>query len=121
MRRFCFLRLSAVTYSVLVVEDDRAERLNVSSWVESFGYKVTQVESAEDALAWMKADPCAIALCDVTMAANDGVWLAWRLRERHPSTAVILATALRDCESAVASLRNDVVDYLLKPFDRSRL
>jgi putative nucleotidyltransferase with HDIG domain len=49
------------------------------------------------------------------------VWLAWRLRERHPQTAIILATALRDCETAVSSLRNDVVDYLLKPFDRDRL
>jgi putative nucleotidyltransferase with HDIG domain len=107
--------------SVLVVEDDEALRMSVSSWIESLGYGVAQAASVEDALAAMDEAPAAIALCDVHMAATDGVWLAWRMRERHPQTAIILATALRDCESAVASLRNDVVDYLLKPFDRGRL
>ena len=43
------------------------------------------------------------------------------MRERHPETAIILSTALRDCETAVSRLRNNVVDYLLKPFDRVRL
>jgi response regulator RpfG family c-di-GMP phosphodiesterase len=69
----------------------------------------------------MEQDPSDIALCDANLAGNDGVWLAWRLRERYPRTAIILATALRDCETAVSSLRNDVVDYLLKPFDERRL
>ena len=32
-----------------------------------------------------------------------------------------MATAGRDVEIAVASLRNQVVDYLLKPFDERRL
>jgi putative nucleotidyltransferase with HDIG domain len=108
-------------HSVLVVEDDHALRRVVSSWIESFGYCVHEAESAEHALDAMEEDPTDIALCDANMAGRDGVWLAWRLRERHPHTAIILATALRDCETAVSSLRNDVVDYLLKPFDQSRL
>jgi putative nucleotidyltransferase with HDIG domain len=69
----------------------------------------------------MERSPSTIALCDACIADERGVWLAWRMRERHPKTAVILSTALRDCESAVSNLRNNVVDYLLKPFDRIRL
>ena len=49
------------------------------------------------------------------------IWLASRIRDRFPDTAVIVATASHDVEIAVASLRNQVVDYLLKPFDERRL
>src|SRR5688572_10524116 len=108
-------------HSVLVVDTDHALRQNVVSWIDSFGYKVEEAASAEDALKAMEREPSSIALFDASMADKEGIWLAWRMRERHPQTAVILATALRDCESAVSNLRNDVVDYLLKPFDRIRL
>jgi putative nucleotidyltransferase with HDIG domain len=60
-------------------------------------------------------------LCDVNMPGENGVWLAAQIRQRHPHTAVIMATSLRDIETAVASLRSEVVDYLLKPFNRERL
>jgi putative nucleotidyltransferase with HDIG domain len=96
-------------------------RRTVSSWIDPFGYQVQEAPSAEEALAAMEREPSDIALCDVNMAGKDGVWLAWRIRERHPNTAIVLATALRDCETAVSHMRNDVVDYLLKPFDRIRL
>ena len=107
--------------SVLVVEDDRAQRHEVAGWIDSCGFLVEEASNADQALRTMSASAFDIALCDVNAAAADGVWLAWRIRERHPRTAIILATALRDCETAVSSLRNDVVDYLLKPFDRPRV
>jgi putative nucleotidyltransferase with HDIG domain len=108
-------------HSVLVVDGDHALRRTVTSWIDSFGYGVREVPTAEDALTAMEHEPSSIALCDACISDKDGVWLAWRMRERYPHTAVILATALRDCESAVSNLRNDVVDYLLKPYDRIRL
>ena len=83
--------------SVLVVEDDHLLRNNVSSWIKSFGYTVTEAASADEALAFMEHEPIDIALCDVGMASTDGVWLTWRLRERHPRTAIVLAAAIRDC------------------------
>jgi response regulator RpfG family c-di-GMP phosphodiesterase len=107
--------------SVLVVDDDPSLRRTVASWIESFGYPVRAEARVDAALEAMQQSPSDIALCDVTMVARDGVWLAWRLREQYPQTAIIMATALRDAETAAASLRNDVVDYLLKPFDRARL
>lgn len=107
--------------SVLVVDDDRALRRAVASWVESVGYQARETDSAEEALEAMQDAPADIALCDIHMPGQDGVWLASRIRQRYPETAIIMATALRDSEAAVSSLRNDVVDYLLKPFDRARL
>lgn len=108
-------------HSVLVVDDDHELRNTVTTWVDSFGYTVTEAGSAEDALESMASNPSDIAVCDVSMAGRDGVWLAWRIRENFPQTAIIMASAVLDVETAVSSLRNDVVDYLLKPFDRMRL
>jgi putative two-component system response regulator len=107
--------------SVLVVDDDHALRNTVTSWVDSLGYGVQDAGSAEEALESLDGQPVDIAVCDVSMAGKDGVWLAWRIREQFPNTAIIMASAVRDVETAVCSLRNDVVDYLLKPFDRARL
>ncbi|OFW13283.1 MAG: hypothetical protein A3F70_00860 [Acidobacteria bacterium RIFCSPLOWO2_12_FULL_67_14] len=108
-------------HSVLVVDDDPSVLCTISSWIDALGYVVHEAGDVEEALESMDEAPSDIALCDVSMANRDGVWLAWQLRERHPHTAIIMATALRDSETAVSTLRNDVVDYLLKPFDRGRL
>jgi putative nucleotidyltransferase with HDIG domain len=108
-------------HSVLVVDDDQRVRRTVASWIDSLGYHVQEAATAEDALGAMESDPSSIALCDASISDRDGAWLAWRLREHHPRTAIIVATALRDCESAVSNFRNDIVDYLLKPFDQARL
>jgi response regulator RpfG family c-di-GMP phosphodiesterase len=104
-----------------VVDDDQTLRGVLSSWVHSFGYYVHEAATAEDALDTLAEAPADVALCDVNMPGQDGLWLASQIRERYPCTAIIMATAARDIESAVSSLRNDVVDYLLKPFDGPRL
>ena len=93
----------------------------VRSWAEALGYRAREAESADAALGACQEDPPGITVCDVAMPGRGGVWLASHMRERFPDTAVIMATAVRDIEVAVASLRNEVVDYLLKPFDQPRL
>jgi putative nucleotidyltransferase with HDIG domain len=112
---------SVPLHSVLVVDDDVSVRPMLASWVNRFGYCAFEAASAEMALAHLEATPTDIALCDVNMPGHDGVWLASRIRERFPTTAVIMATSVDDADIAVSTLSNDVVDYLLKPFDSTRL
>jgi putative nucleotidyltransferase with HDIG domain len=108
-------------HSVMVVDDDPTLRRIVTAWVDSFGFQSTEAESAEVAVNRLDDNPADIALCDVNLSAEDGVWLAAQIRERYPHTAIILASQARNVDVAVSNLRNDVVDYLLKPFDRARL
>lgn len=110
-----------VMHSVLVVDDDISLRPMLAAWVNRFGFTAYEAASAEAALRQLDHTPADIALCDVNMPGHDGVWLAARIRERHPTTAVIMATSVDDAEVAVSTLSNDVVDYLLKPFDSTRL
>jgi putative nucleotidyltransferase with HDIG domain len=108
-------------HSVLVVDDDQALRGVVRSWVTACGFDAREATSSEQALELMACEPADIALCDVNMPGENGVWLASQIRERFPRTAVIMATSAREVETAVASLRSEAVDYLLKPFNRDRL
>src|SRR5438309_2966260 len=108
-------------HSVLVVDDDISLRPMLASWVNRFGFCAYEAPSAEDALEHLQRTPADIALCDVNMPGRNGVWLAARIRERFPTTAAIMATSVDDAEVAVSTLSNDVVDYLLKPFDSARL
>jgi putative nucleotidyltransferase with HDIG domain len=107
--------------TVLLVDDDDALRGTWRTWLELLGFPTCEARSADEALRELHRKPAGIAVCDVNMPGRGGVWLASMIRERFPETAVIVATAARDIETAVASLRNQVVDYILKPFDRERL
>lgn len=107
--------------SVLVVDDENVIRDLMSRWLQSGGYIVESAADADQALSLIAHKPPAVALCDIRMPGHDGLWLAGRIRHEHPETAVIMATGVQDVDAAVESLRQGVVDFLTKPFDRERV
>ena len=107
--------------SVIIVDDEASVRHLMRRWLESRGYTVAVAPGADKALELLAATPTAVALCDLRMPGHDGLWLADQLRREHPDTAVIIATGANDAGAAVESLRQGVVDYLTKPFERDRL
>ena len=108
-------------HSVLVVDDEPFLRDICTLWVRDAGFTAREAASADEALEDLSRAGADIALCDINMPGQNGIWLAERIHENHPTTAVVMATSIGDVETAIETLRNDVVDYLLKPFDRSRL
>jgi response regulator RpfG family c-di-GMP phosphodiesterase len=117
--------LSAVdtrfTRSVLVVDDENVFRDLMSRWLKVVGYSVASAAGADEALRVMQSSPSAVALCDIRMPGHDGLWLADRIRQEYPETAVIMATGLHDPGPAAVDLKDGVVDYLTKPFGCDRL
>jgi putative nucleotidyltransferase with HDIG domain len=105
----------------LVVDDEASVRTLMRRWLESGGYRATLACDADEALRLLAEQPCAVALCDLCMPGHDGLWLIDQLRREFPETAVIIATGVNDVSAAVEGLRQGVVDYLTKPFDRQRL
>jgi response regulator RpfG family c-di-GMP phosphodiesterase len=107
--------------SVLIVDDEPSVRNLMRRWLESRGYTVKAVDDADLALEVMASTPTAVALCDLRMPGRGGLWLTDRLRKEHPDTAVIIASGANDLAGASADLRQSVVDFLTKPFERERL
>ena len=109
------------TPSVLVVDDEAGMREVMARWLASGGYAVRTAACATEALARVHDAAPAVALCDIRMPGQDGLWLANQIRRDAPETAVIMATGVQDVGSAVTSLRQGVIDYLTKPFGCDRL
>ena len=107
--------------SILVVDDEPGIREVMARWLAGSGYDVLTAENAREALQRVQQRAPAVALCDIRMPGQDGLWLAGQIRHDAPDTAVIMATGVQDIGSAVTSLRHGVLDYLTKPFGRDRL
>ena len=78
-------------------------------------YVVHEAADAETALQVFESTPIAVVICDMKLPGRNGDWLIEQVRNRFPTTAIILATG----DSAVPPrvyLQRGVVGYLLKPF-----
>jgi two-component system, cell cycle response regulator len=105
--------------SVLVVDDDRINRMLLSSELERQGHRVATAEDGRKALAALRAEPFDLVLLDVLMPELDGhETLAQIERDetlRH--VPVIMVSALEDIQSVVRCVEAGAADYLPKPFD----
>src|SRR5687768_9189724 len=93
---------------VLVVDDDPSIR---QALLQTLGpdLDVRAVESAEQALSTIAANPPDVILSDVRMPGLDGVALLRLLRERMPSVDVVLMSAFDDMPTVVAAMREGAV------------
>jgi response regulator RpfG family c-di-GMP phosphodiesterase len=106
---------------VLIVDDEAPLRSLLRRWVELEGATVIEAETAEEGFAKVEAESPAVALCDIRLPGEDGLWLAAQIRLHHPRTAVVMTTGVLEFGAAVNSMQSGVVDYLVKPFSRERL
>jgi DNA-binding NtrC family response regulator len=104
--------------SVLIVEDDARMREVMARWLNAAGYETREAADAETALALLNDGGSDVALCDVVMPGKGGLWLVERAREEYPDVAIVLATGVENVHPSI-SLGGNVVDYLIKPFERA--
>jgi len=107
---------------VLIVDDEPPIRRLLQAWVQAEGVTPVEAGSAEQALSLIETDGApAVALCDIKLPGQDGLWLAGQLHVTYPEIAVVMTTAVHEFDTAISSLQAGVVDYLSKPFTRERL
>src|SRR5437867_8735849 len=102
---------------ILVVDDERNIRKNLTMVLESAGYKVDASGDGEDALTKSKDRHYDIALVDIQMPKMAGLALLCYLRTLRPNLAVVILTAYGTVGSAVEAMKIGAVDFLEKPFD----
>src|SRR6478672_6592295 len=104
----------SVPLDILVVDDDQATRLSLSYALTDAGHKVTEAGDGEEAMAIIAEHTFDVAILDVRLPKVDGLSIFRRLRQRAPTTNVILMTAFATVPDAVASLRHGAYDYVTK-------
>ena len=103
--------------TVLVVDDNDANRSLARHTLEDEGYRVLEASAGEEALAIVEREAPDCILLDVRMPGMDGFAVCERLRAlpRGADTPVLFLTALRDVETFDHALRAGGDDFLTKP------
>ena len=115
------MNAAAQAAHVLVVEDDPHLAAGVIENLRAEGYEVSTAGDGEQALAWLRAQACALILLDVMLPGIDGFAVCRALREQGNNTPVLFLTARGDPADRVRGLQSGGDDYLAKPFHLQEL
>ncbi len=105
------------TATLLLVEDNRVNRLLLTRLVEQLGHKVTAVENGRQALQRLEHQRFDLMLLDIEMPELDGFGLLELLLKdpRHCYMPVIVTSGLDGVSNVVRCIELGAEDYLHKP------
>ncbi len=106
---------------ILLADDEPRVRREVRLDLEESGFTVcAEVDDGPDAIAAAVTERPDVCLLDVAMP-GDGIVAAQAIRQRVPTSRVVMLTASREQRDLLAAVRAGAVGYLLKDVDTKRL
>ena len=112
--------MSSFATHIAVVDDENDITQLLANYLQSQGYRVTQVHSGDALLGLMPSDAPALVLLDLGLPGEDGFSIARQLRE-HWRCGLVIVTGRGDSVDKVVGLEVGADDYVTKPFDLREL
>jgi len=108
---------------ILVVDDEEAIRLSLSSLLADLGYVTLTAADGPEALRRLQEDPEAIdlILTDMTMPKMTGIELAHCAHEIRPATRVVLCSGFSDRLQPEHLQAEGIREFVQKPFQISQV
>lgn len=78
-------------------------------------------KNVEEASMLLDATFFHLVITDINMPGGTGLSLCQRVYENHPTTVVIMMSAMTDISYAIEAMRAGAFDYLVKPIQLSQL
>jgi len=105
--------------SMLVVDDNKMNRLLLGRGLEQQGHKVAFAQNGRQALDMLRAQPFDVVLLDILMPELDGYQVLEQLTTDHllRNIPVIMTSALDELDSVVKCIEMGAEDYLPKPIN----
>ena len=103
--------------SILVVDDEEALRTVLSSELENEGYTIASAGDGDDAINILRDRTFDLVLLDIKMPRVDGFEVLRFIKERFPTTKVIMLTGFADLKNAIESKKLGAEDFVSKPYD----
>ena len=113
--------MAPLKHLVAAVDDDRRVRESIQSVLESAGYEAILFGSAEDFLDSGVLPRATCVIADIRLPGLHGLELQRRIRQQRAQMPVIFITAHDDDDIRQQALRDGAVDFMVKPFDASKL
>lgn len=107
--------------NLLLVDDDAPFREALAEELLRSGFAIRAVRDAESALPEIERRTFDVAIVDLSLPGLPGEELIRELRDRSPSTEVIVLTGHATVENAVRTLKDGAYDFLTKPCNLDEL
>lgn len=109
-----------MSYSILIIDDDRDLALITGDMLENYGYQVSRVENGEAAFALLTDHKFDLILLDINLPDGDGFGVCRELRAVS-EVPVILISARTGEDDKITGLDIGGDDYLAKPYSLKEL
>ena len=107
--------------AVLLIEDMASLRLVYRTILTVAGFAVQVAGTAAEGLAAVRSGGASVVLLDLGLPDRDGHDLMREMLALRPETRVVVITANGSISQAVAAMRAGAHEFIVKPFDDSRL
>jgi len=105
---------------IFIVDDDPSIRKLTAVLLEDQSYSTRAFETGEECLDCLDDHPSAILL-DMMLPGMNGLETLKKIKERSASIPVILVTSIDKTDTVVEAMKIGAYDYLVKPYDETRL
>jgi signal transduction histidine kinase len=108
---------------ILIVDDDRMQRMLLTRTLDQQGHHVESVESGTKALDTLRSHPFDAVLCDITMPDMDGFQVLEAIMQDPAlrDIPVIMVSGFDEMTGIVACIEMGAADYIHKPADPALL
>jgi two-component system KDP operon response regulator KdpE len=107
---------SAVSFSILVVDDEPSLRKVIRASLAAGGYTVEEVGTGTDAVGLLQRRSFDLVLLDINMPGLNGLEACRKIRSIAPQTGIVMVTVRDSEEDKVRALEAGADDYVTKPF-----
>jgi DNA-binding response OmpR family regulator len=101
---------------VLVVDDELPVRLNTAELLRLKGYQVDEAGNGQEALRLIQRVPYDLMVLDMQMPELSGPEVMPRALALRPELLIIVLTGHASVDNAIAAVKANVFDYVLKPY-----
>ena len=104
---------------ILVVDDERLNRILLSTNLQEAGYTVETAKDGDQALQMLRAQPFDAVLLDLIMPRTDGYQVLAEIKRDDAlrRIPVMVISSMDQMDSIVRCIEMGATDYLTKPFD----
>ncbi len=108
-------------YSILIVDDEDAQRSILKGYLEKKGYKIYSASSGIEGINAVQNNLIDIVLSDFKMPDKTGLEVLEAVKKINPEISFVILTAYGTVENAVKAMRLGAFDYISKPVDLDEL
>ncbi|MBT6748656.1 MAG: response regulator [Desulfobacula sp.] len=106
---------------ILMVDDENVILEVAEEYFQKKGYQVYTAGNGIEALEILNREQIGCVFTDINMPEMDGLDLAEQIRMKDNTLPVVIMTGYPSLENTIQTLKNGVIDYLIKPVNLEQM